>query len=77
MFVRGSKGYLSLMCGSCMEATGTYGEALATYSHEAALVVSIVNPAKFKAYAGCADQSHRRLAADQAQSGWLFRDVPA
>jgi transposase len=36
---------------ACLEATGTYGEALATYLHEAGLVVSMVNPAKIKAYA--------------------------
>jgi transposase len=36
---------------ACMEATGTYGEALATYLHDAGHVVSIVNPARIKAYA--------------------------
>jgi len=35
---------------TCMEATGTYGEALATYLHEAGHLVSIVNPAVIKAY---------------------------
>jgi len=35
---------------ACLEATGTYGEALATYLHEAGHVVSIVNPAAIKAY---------------------------
>jgi transposase len=39
---------------ACMEATGTYGEALATYLHEAGHAVSRVNPAAVKAYA----QSH-------------------
>ena len=39
---------------ACMEATGTYGEALATYLHEQAHTVSILNPAAIKAYA----QSH-------------------
>jgi len=34
----------------CMEATGTYGEALATYLHEAGHLVSVVNPAVIKAY---------------------------
>jgi transposase len=37
-----------------MEATGTYGDALATYLHEAGHPVSRVNPAAIKAYA----QSH-------------------
>ena len=39
---------------ACMEATGTYGDALATYLHEAGHTVSRVNPAAVKAYA----QSH-------------------
>ena len=39
---------------ACMEATGTYGDALATYLHEAGHAVSVVNPAAIKAYA----QSH-------------------
>ena len=39
---------------ACMEATGTYGDALATYLHEAGHSVSRVNPAAIKAYA----QSH-------------------
>jgi transposase len=36
---------------ACMEATGTYGEALATYLFEAGHQVSIINPALIKAYA--------------------------
>jgi transposase len=36
---------------ACMEATGTYGEALALHLHEAGHVVSIINPAMIKAYA--------------------------
>jgi transposase len=39
---------------ACMEATGTYGDALAAYLHAAGHVVSVVNPAAIKAYA----QSH-------------------
>jgi transposase len=35
---------------ACMEATGTYGEALATKLHDAGHVVSVVNPAAIKAY---------------------------
>jgi len=37
-----------------LEATGTYGDSLATYLHEQAHLVSVVNPAAIKAYA----QSH-------------------
>lgn len=36
---------------ACLEATGTYSEALATYLHEAGHTVSVVNPAQIKAYA--------------------------
>jgi transposase len=36
---------------ACMEATGTYGDALAAYLHEAGHTVSRVNPAAVKAYA--------------------------
>lgn len=39
---------------ACLEATGTYGDSLATYLHEQGHVVSVVNPAVIKAYA----QSH-------------------
>lgn len=39
---------------ACMEATGTYGDALAAYLHERGHTVSRVNPAAVKAYA----QSH-------------------
>lgn len=39
---------------ACLEATGTYGDALAAYLHAAGHVVSVVNPAASKAYA----QSH-------------------
>lgn len=37
---------------ACLEATGTYGEALATWLHEGGHVVSVVNPAVIHAYAG-------------------------
>jgi transposase len=37
---------------ACMEATGTYGEALALHLHEAGHTVSVSNPAAIKAFAG-------------------------
>jgi transposase len=37
---------------ACMEATGTYGERLALFLHEAGHSVSVVNPAAVKAFAG-------------------------
>lgn len=36
---------------ACLEATGTYGEALALFLHEAGQRVSVVNPAAIKAFA--------------------------
>jgi transposase len=36
---------------ACLEATGAYGEALATYLHGTGHTVSVVNPAQIKAYA--------------------------
>jgi transposase len=36
---------------ACMEATGRYGEALATYRHAQGYAVSVVNPAQIKHYA--------------------------
>ena len=36
---------------ACLEATGTYGDALAAHLHAAGHVVSVVNPAAIKAYA--------------------------
>lgn len=35
----------------CLEATGRYGEAVAMYLHERGYGVSVVNPARIKAYA--------------------------
>jgi transposase len=35
---------------ACLEATGTYSEAVATYLSEAGHVVSVINPAAIKAY---------------------------
>lgn len=37
---------------ACLEATGTYGEALATYLHDNGHQVSLVNPAAIKSFAG-------------------------
>ena len=36
---------------ACMEATGAYGDELALYLHDAGHRVSVVNPARIKAYA--------------------------
>ena len=53
---------------ACLEATGAYSEALATYLHEAGHVVSVVNPAVIKAYA----QSHlSRAKTDKADAALI------
>jgi transposase len=50
---------------ACMEATGTYAEPLALYLHQAGHTVSVVNPARIKAYA----QSHlSRTKTDKADA---------
>ena len=36
---------------ACLEATGTYGEALSLYLHQQAHTVSVMNPAAIKAFA--------------------------
>jgi transposase len=37
---------------ACLEATGTYGESLSLFLYEAGHLVSVVNPAAIKAFAG-------------------------
>lgn len=55
---------------ACLEATGTYGEALATYLFDAGHQVSIVNPAIIKAYA----QSHLlRTKTDKVDAKLIAR----
>lgn len=41
-----------LQVHACLEATGTYGEALSHYLHERGDKVSVMNPAAIKAFAG-------------------------
>jgi transposase len=55
---------------ACLEATGAYSEALATYLHERAHVVSVVNPAQIKSYA----ESHlSRAKTDKADATLIAR----
>src|ERR1044071_9182728 len=55
---------------ACLEATGTYGEALSTYLHEAGHTVSVINPAAIKAYG----QSRlSRAKTDKADATLLAR----
>lgn len=60
-FHNNKKGYQSLInwlkkrqaksAHVCIEATGRYGDAVATFLHERGYAVSMVNPARIKAYA--------------------------
>lgn len=55
---------------ACLEATGRYGEALATFLYQAGYTVSVVNPARIHAYAKSkllrnkTDRADARLIAD-------------
>jgi transposase len=49
---------------ACLEATGTYGDAVANYLHEAGHLVSIVNPLSIKGYAKSKLQRNKTDAAD-------------
>jgi transposase len=55
---------------ACLEATGTYGDALAEFLHEAGHVVSVVNPAQIKAYA---DSRLSRTKTDKTDAILLAR----
>jgi transposase len=55
---------------ACLEATGTYGDALAAHLHAVGHVVSVVNPAAVKAYA----QSHlSRTKTDRVDASLIAR----
>jgi transposase len=50
---------------ACLEATGSYGEALAQYLFDVGFKVSVVNPAKIKGFAQC---QLIRLKSDKADA---------
>jgi len=55
---------------ACMEATGTYSEALAVYLREAGHLVSVVNPAIIKAFAST---EMSRTKTDKADASLIAR----
>jgi transposase len=55
---------------ACMEATGSYGEDLAIYLHDAGHIVSIVNPARIK---GFAQSELIRTKTDKIDAGIIAR----
>jgi transposase len=56
---------------ACMEATGTYGEALAEYLYGLEHTVSVVNPARIKGYAQSQMKRHKTDELD-AEVIWHF-----
>jgi transposase len=70
---------------ACLEATGTYSEALATYLFDAGQLVSLVNPAATKAYAGAQLSRTKTDKVDaeligrfcQTQKPQLWKPAPA
>lgn len=50
---------------ACMEATGCYGEALATYLYDQGIEVSVVNPAQIKSFSGA---QLKRAKTDKADA---------
>jgi len=57
---------------ACMEATGQFGEALAEYLYQEGLAVSVVNPARIKAYG---HSKLRRNKTDKADAAFVDRFV--
>lgn len=55
---------------ACLEATGTYGEALALFLHEQGHQVSIVNPARIRAFA---QSQLSRTKTDKADAQLIAR----
>ena len=55
---------------ACLEATGNYGEALASHLHQAGHVVSIVNPACIKAFG---QSELQRNKTDRVDAGLIAR----
>lgn len=55
---------------ACLEATNTYGDALARFLHERGHTVSIVNPAQIKAHAGA---HGARAKTDKADATLIAR----
>jgi transposase len=54
----------------CLEATGTYGDELAKYMHDAGHIVSMVNPARIK---GFAQSELLRTKNDKIDAGLIAR----
>lgn len=63
---------------ACMEATGQYGDALANYLYQQGWQVSVVNPARIKAYAASRLRRNKTDKADaQLIAEYCLRENPA
>ena len=63
---------------ACMEATGSYSEAVAVFLHEAGHIVSVENPFRLKSYAGAKLQRNKTDKADaRLIAEYCLRECPA
>jgi len=53
---------------ACMEATGHYGDAIATFLYEAGYTVSVINPLQIKSYG---DSQLRRIKTDASDAALI------
>ena len=60
---------------ACMEATGCYGEALATYLYDQGFVVSVVNPAQIKSFSGAQLKRAKTDKADAKLIAQFYQDI--
>lgn len=63
---------------ACMEATGQYGERLAEFLYQEGFGISVVNPARIKAYASSKLRRNKTDKADAELIAWFcLREKPA
>lgn len=60
---------------ACMEATGCYGDALATYLYDQSFVVSVVNPAQIKSFGGAQLNRAKTDKADAKLIAQFYRQM--
>jgi transposase len=60
---------------ACMEATGIYGEALATYLYDQGITVSVVNPAQIKSFSGAQLKRAKTDKADAKLIAQFYQQV--
>ena len=60
---------------ACMEATGSYGDALATYLYDQGFTVSVVNPAQIKSFSGAQLKRAKTDKADAKLIAQFYQQV--